>query len=444
MKLFIVFFFYSFSIFAQQKTRVLFILDASNSMNLDWENQTRLGAAKSILSNALEEYREVPDLEIALRVYGHQTPVTSSFQDCSDTRLEVGFGPSNIDAIQKKITTIQAKGATPIARSLEAAAGDFPDTLQRNFIILITDGLESCDNDPCLIARKLKEKGVKVTPFVIGIGMDLSYLNQFNCIGTFVDAENKNSFQSGLTSIINKTLLNTTAQINLNDIQGQAKETNVSCLLYEAGTKNLKYSFLHTLNQKRLPDTLVINPNFKYDILVKTLPEVLVTNVSLQKHTHNIIPIDVPQGFIKLTSTREIPGLNMRVMQKGSSNTLNEQKQNEVQKYLVGEYDIEVFTLPRTYKKVSVNQSKITKVQIASPGDLVLKGDKFFSGQIFIDRGNELDWVCNINERKLEQTVKLQPGKYILIYRDLKKYSTDYSIKKPFNIGSNKTITINL
>ena len=187
-------------------------------MNLDWDKQTRMTAAKEILNHSIEKLRGIPDLEIALRVYGHQSAVTNMYQDCQDTRLEVPFGPANVDAIKLKVKQIQAKGATPIARSLEAAAGDFPDTLQRNFIILITDGLESCDNDPCIIAKKLKEKGVKVTPFVIGLGMDLSYLDKFNCIGTYTDAENKEAFKSALTSVISKTLLNNTVQNNLNDI----------------------------------------------------------------------------------------------------------------------------------------------------------------------------------------------------------------------------------
>ena len=74
MKFLIACFFISTSFFAQQKTRVLFILDASNSMNMEWENQTRMTAAKKILSNALEEYRNVPDLELALSCLLYTSP----------------------------------------------------------------------------------------------------------------------------------------------------------------------------------------------------------------------------------------------------------------------------------------------------------------------------------------------------------------------------------
>ena len=93
-------------------------------MNLDWNNQTRMAAAKEVLTKSIESLRGVPNLELALRVYGHQSNVTNTFQDCQDTKLEVAFGPANIDPIKNKIKGLQAKGATPIARSLEAAAAD--------------------------------------------------------------------------------------------------------------------------------------------------------------------------------------------------------------------------------------------------------------------------------------------------------------------------------
>ena len=213
----------SLASYSQKKTRILFILDASNSMNLKWDNQTRMESAKEILNESIEDLRGIPDLEIALRVYGHQSLVNNTFQDCNDTKLEVPFGKNTIDEIKKTVKYLNAKGATPIARSLEAAADDFPTSDARNFIVLITDGLESCDNDPCVIAKKLKEKEVNVTPFVIGIGLDLSYLEKFNCIGSFTEAENKKTFKSVLANIIDKALLNTSVQVNLNDLSLKPK-----------------------------------------------------------------------------------------------------------------------------------------------------------------------------------------------------------------------------
>jgi len=445
--LFIFFIRLSGILYSQKTTLILFILDASNSMNLDWDKQTRMAAAKEILSQAIEKLRGVEDLEIALRVYGHQSMINNEIQDCNDTKLEVPFGKDRIDAIKLKVKGLTGRGATPIARSLEAAAGDFPDTLARNFIILITDGLESCDNDPCVVAKKLREKGVKVTPFVIGLGMDLSYLEKFNCIGTFIDAESKDSFKTVLTSIIQKALISTSVQINLNTTLKTPTETNVSMFLYEAGTKKLKYSFIHTLNRYGNPDTLIIDALLKYDLVVNTLPKIEKKNIIITKFKHNIIEVDAGQGFLKLSSaiSDNLSNLNMRVMLKGQTTTLNAQALNSTQKYLVGSYDVEIFTLPITYKTIEITQSKTTTINVIASGTLNYIAEKGLIGQIFTDKGDQtFEWVCDLKDGTNVGVWNLQPGSYKVIYREKDKKSTAYTKEKNFKIESNKTISLNL
>lgn len=432
---------------SQPLTRILFILDASNSMNLDWNNQTRLSAAKEVLLKSLDGLKDVPNLELALRVYGHQSVVTNTFQDCQDTKLEVPFSATSIEPIKQKIRGLQAKGATPIARSLEAAAADFPDTTARNFIILITDGLESCDNDPCIIARKLREKGVKVTPFVIGLGMDLSYLDKFDCIGAYTDAESKEAFTNVLGNILNKALLNTTVQINLNTVQGKPLETNVSMFLYEAGTKNLKYTFVHTLNRKGLPDTLFLDPKLKYDLFVQTVPNVVLKNISIKPHTHNIITLDAGQGQLKVSSLKSpsTARIETRILQNLSNQTLNVQQLNETQKYLVGTYQLEILTLPRTYKEVQIEQSKTCVVDIAAAGQFTFNSAKIMVGQVFYERNpGQWEWVLDLKDSQTTGSWNLQPGSYKIIYREKDQRSSAYTKEKKFNISSLNTTNLTL
>ena len=416
-------------------------------MNLDWNNQTRMAAAKEVLTKSIESLRGVPNLELALRVYGHQSNVTNTFQDCQDTKLEVAFGPANIDPIKNKIKGLQAKGATPIARSLEAAAADFPDTLARNFIILITDGLESCDNDPCIVARKLRDKGVKVTPFVIGLGMDLSYLDKFECIGSYTDAESKAAFENVLSNILSKALLNTTVQINLNTVVGKPLETDVSMFLYEAGTPNLKYTFVHTLNRKGLPDTLVLDPSLKYDLRVATVPEVLKNNIPIVPHTHNIIQVPAGQGQLKITSVKSPEGtiLPTRVLQNGASQTLNVQQLSVIQKYLVGTYQLEILTLPRTYREVQIEQSKLTSMDIPAAGQFVYQAPKGIVAQLFYERNpGQWEWVCDLNYNESKGNIKLQPGTFKVVYREKDQRSTTYTREKKFTITSLKITNLTL
>jgi Ca-activated chloride channel family protein len=446
---FFVFIFYFSAVFGQLNptTRILFILDASNSMNSSWGSQTRIQAAREVLNQELEALRNVPNTEIALRIYGHQTPFNNLEQDCNDTKLEVPFGINNLEQIKLKIKTVEAKGATPIARSLEAAAGDFPDTLARNIIILITDGLESCDNDPCIIAKKLKTKGVKVTPFVIGLGMDMSYLDKFSCIGTYSDAEDKESFRNVFKNILNTVLEKTSVQVNLNDITGKPTETNVTMFFYEAGTANLKYTFVHTLNRFGNPDTLYLDPAIAYDLKVNTTPTLLKTGITLKKHVHNTISVSAPQGFIRLTSIKSNfnPRFEMRVMPKGDSKTLLAQFYNDVYKYLTGTYEVEILTIPRIYKTVEVTQSSVSTISIDAPGELAYTFNKPLVAQLFLqDKLGFWNGIYTFSDSSTTGKILIQPGTYKLVYRTKDMKSSGYTHEKIITISSNKTNTLNI
>jgi len=416
-------------------------------MNQKWGRENRIDIAKRTLIQSVDSLRGVPNLEIALRVYGHQSPITATYQDCEDTKLEAPFASNNHDFIINKIKSIRAKGTTPIARSLEASASDFPDKNSRNIIILITDGIEACDDEPCVIADKLRAKGISISPFVIGLGLDMSYLNHFDCYGNYKAAEDAEAFQTVLKNVINVALVNTTVQINLNTIHKTPLETDVTMFLYEAGTKNLLYTFTHTLNEKGLPDTLIIDPNKQYDLIVNTLPMRSKMGIKLKKYTHNTIEVDTPQGYIEVEhrTKPKYSVVETRVIEHGKSTTLNAQKIGTTQKYIVGKYDVEIFTLPRRYATVDVEQSATTKVYVDAPGTLNLNALTPVTGQIF-ERMSDgtIQWVCNLREDVTSDRWDLQPGNYLLVYRKLKLKSASYTQEREFTIFSNKSISINL
>lgn len=416
-------------------------------MNANWGEQTRIEAAKELLAETVDELEDVPNLELGLRVYGHQSPITATYQDCNDTKLEVPFAEGNHVTIKNKIRTIKAKGTTPIAMSLQAAADDFPDQNSRNIIILITDGLEACPNDPCVVAKALKDKGVKVTPFVIGLGLDLSYLEKFSCIGTFNEAETKESFEKVLKNIVSKVLNNTTVQINLNDINHSPTETDVTMFLYEAGTSNLKYTFTHTLNRYGNPDTLILDPEFKYDLVVNTIPKVEKKNISIVKNIHNTIEVDAPQGYIKVRyiNASKPYQIDARIMQQGKPKTINVQKIGGVDKYIIGTYDLEILTTPRIYVTTTVEQSSTSTIDIKAPGFLQYKMSHGITAQIFMqDDNGKWEWVVNLEDGSRSGTQQLQPGEYRIVLRQKNLRKSEYTIEKDFRINSNSTTSIRL
>ena len=105
----------------ESKIRILFIFDGSNSMNAQWENSSKILVAKKLLIQTMDSLKGLENVDLALRIYGHQTRIAPGKHDCSDTKLEVPFASSkeNYSKIITKIRGLEPKGTTPIARSLE-------------------------------------------------------------------------------------------------------------------------------------------------------------------------------------------------------------------------------------------------------------------------------------------------------------------------------------
>lgn len=398
---------------------------------------------------SVDSLQNIPDIEIALRLYGHQSPLRPDYQDCKDSKLEVPFGKNNHDDIRSKIKYNYAKGTTPIAYSLEQAGADFPMCKEcNNVIILITDGIEACDGDPCAIAKALRSKGVSVRPFVIGVGLDLAYLNQLECIGAIFDASNENSFKNTLKVVIDQAVNNTTAQLNLNDIYGKPTETNIAYTIYDQKTGKERYNYEHTINKFGYPDTLALDAVSTYKVVVHTIPEVTKENITLKPGIHNIIEVNTPQGTLDLkikSNKKYLSNIPTIVRKKGDMKTLHVQYIGQMEKYIVGTYDLEILTLPRIYiSNVEIKQSANYPIEILNPGVLRLGTINPGYATIMLLEDGKQKFVCNINSEVKSQDFALQPGKYKIVFRTKSSKKTIYTIDKNFTITSTQTTTLNL
>lgn len=427
-------------------TRILFVFDASNSMNARWESDTRIKIARQLLKEAVEELDDKPNVQMALRVYGHQVPIIKGKQDCDDTRLEVSFREGNGALIQRTLDKITPQGTTPIARSLEKAAGDFPACEDcRNIIILITDGIEACDGDPCAISRALQKRGVILKPFVIGVGLDEDFTATFHCVGNYFDATNEDSFRNILDIVITQALNNTTVQVNLLDDFEKPMETNVTVNFFDENTEKLVYGFVHTLNHRGNPDTLSLDPILTYRMEVHTIPMVVKEGIRVLPGRHNIIPADAGQGQLEVkVPGREGGKANFILREKDGLETLHVQQVNQSEHILTGVYDLEILTLPRTYiTDVEISQNKTTTVTIPEPGVLQISFTSPGYGSIAKLEGSQLRWVVNLN-KETNQQYQLQPGDYKVTYRSQNSKEAIYTIEREFVISSGAATNLKL
>ena len=438
----------SIDLYPQKKeepvNRILFVFDASQSMLGRWQSGRKIDIAKQLLTNITDSLKDVKNLELGLRVYGHQRSFPP--QDCDDTKLEINFIPSNIfsERIRGKLSMIKAKGTTPIAKSLEEAAADFPIDNSRNIVILITDGKEECGMDPCAVSRLFAKKGIILKPFVIGIGLDKSWQDNLDCVGTFFDAANERDFSNILNVVISHVVDNTTTQVNLLDSLGNPTETDVPLTFYDNFTDIVKYNYIHTMNSMGNPDTMIIDPVLKYKVIAHTIPPVESEIITISPGKHTIIPLKTPQGKLKiLINTKE--DYQFIVRKTNQKETINVQTINSTQKYITGNYDIELLTLPRQYfNNIRINQNQLTKLQLPSTGlaNILLPANGY--GGVFLNDGDDLVEIYKFNGESNQYKLTLLPGKYTLVYRAKSSKKYIYTDEKTFVIKSGKSQLIKI
>lgn len=430
------------------KTRILFVFDASQSMLGQWEGETKLKVATRLLGNLMDSLKTKKNIEVALRIYGHQFSVAQGQRSCEDSKLEIPFKPNNFNAIKAKLANIYPIGTTPIAYSLEQTKNDFPPCNNcRNIIILITDGKEECGGDPCAVALALKKNGVTLKPFVIGMGLDLEIADAFKCVGNFYGADDASSFEDVLNIIITQIMNNTTVQVNLIDANGLPTETDVNMTFYNTHTKKIEYNFIHTINHKGHPDTIPIDHNKEYNLVVHTLPPVEKKNITITPGTHNIIAVDAPQGYLELEMNgfNEYKDLKCVVRKKGNDKTFHIQDFSKKTKYIIGDYDLEILTLPRTLvENVNIKQSHTTKVFIPEPGLGIFFLPSSGIASIFLEKNNQLELVYNLSQNTDRETIVLQPGNYRIVFRGKNMKNVIYTKEKSFKINSGTSTQVRL
>lgn len=179
--------------------RLLIIYDSSNSMWGELSDASRkYEAGRTALGDFLSSTAAGRD--IGFRAYGHRRK-----DDCRDSELMVGFAPSETAAtqIETAVAGIRPTGKTPITWSLQEGLKDLDG--EPGDILLISDGIETCDADPCDLMRDWKSQGVNVRVHVVGIGLTEMERTGLVCIaeesgGTYFDADTELALEEALSN----------------------------------------------------------------------------------------------------------------------------------------------------------------------------------------------------------------------------------------------------
>ena len=206
----------------QAATNVGLILDASNSMWGQIQGVAKIAIAKDVLEQIING---LPDeMNVGLRLYGHRYGLNDG-RACQDTELKVPIAPIDKAVLIDIIRKIQPKGKTPLVHSVLQAGDDFKD-IKNGSIILITDGIESCDGNINSIAPALKESGIELKLHIVGFDIkEATARKELEAIaksteGTYLDAKDSQELLSSLEQTLQ-------IEFEILDEEGQVKAKGI-------------------------------------------------------------------------------------------------------------------------------------------------------------------------------------------------------------------------
>ena len=190
------------NIMAKDNPRAIIIFDASGSMWGQINGVAKIKIAKDALKKVVKNWN--PNIQLGLTVYGHRRK-----GDCNDIQSVVPVGAVDKARIIKSVMAISPKGKTPISRSIKRAANELKYTEDKATVILISDGKETCDPDPCGTAKELKREGIDFVAHVIGFNVDKATDKQLQCIanatgGEYFSAKNADALNRAIKKVVKK------------------------------------------------------------------------------------------------------------------------------------------------------------------------------------------------------------------------------------------------
>ncbi len=186
---------------AQDKPNTILVLDGSGSMWGQIDGVAKITIAQQVVGDLLQDFPA--DQGLGLTIYGHRTR-----GDCTDIETVVAPAPGTAAAIAAAVNGIKPLGKTPMTDAVIAAAQALRYTEDTATVILVSDGVETCNPDPCAAARLLEEAGIGFTAHVIGfdVGADPDALAQMQCIadetgGQFLTADTADQLTAALATV---------------------------------------------------------------------------------------------------------------------------------------------------------------------------------------------------------------------------------------------------
>ena len=203
---------------AQDGSRdVMVVFDMSGSMWGQVDGTAKVEIARDAFDGLLSDW-DASNTRTGLIAYGHRRR-----GDCSD--IEVLARPGGQTDIGALVAELKPRGKTPLSDAVKQAAEVLKFTEEAATVVLLSDGVETCEADPCAVGAELEALGLDFTAHVIGFDIAEGDKAQLQCLasatgGEYFDAADASGLADAMKGVVQATAVATPEETRGQD--GQA------------------------------------------------------------------------------------------------------------------------------------------------------------------------------------------------------------------------------
>ena len=390
---------------------LLLILDASGSMWGQLDGENKIVIARRVLKDLIADLGD--DSELGLIAYGHRRE-----GDCRDVETIVPLAKIDRAQLAQTIEGLNPKGKTPLTFSVETAFDSVRSRAEPTTIVLVSDGLETCDGDPCAAVRAAKEARVDFVLHVVGFGIAEGDVSPLECAaqaggGLYFDVENADQLGEALDQVVRAPIEIPEGRLSVRAVaNGELLDVSVRVARADTGEE---VAVGRTYTSEDTNPRVIPLEDGAYNVLVKavgmkgdvqrTFENVEIVDGGLVEKS-----VDFSSGQLAIKALRngELADVTVRVRRAGtteevaSGRTYQTEKTNpKIFELTAGEYDVSIKPVEiangetRTVNGVAVEGSQSAEIV-----------ESFTSGTLRVGatRGGELvDVVVRIADPETNQ-----------------------------------------
>jgi len=186
------------------KVNIAVVFDSSGSMGAQINGESMMDIAKDQLADYVWDLDD--DVNLSFTLYGHKWAGTNAgkAESCDGVENIYDFSKNNTSFLLNQISGLTPNGWTPIAASLEAAQKQiqaFAGENDKNIILLVSDGIETCGGNPVATALKISKTTKNTYIDVIWFNVSWDTQAQLNNIAskgqwTYYDVKSRIDFEN--------------------------------------------------------------------------------------------------------------------------------------------------------------------------------------------------------------------------------------------------------